>query len=95
MSCGVPVVGFSVGGITDMVRPGITGSLVPEKNTAGLAAAISDLFANPERSSEMAGNCRSIALKEYSYQIQAERYEKLYEEMVETAGRRNKKPSTV
>lgn len=44
-----PVVASRVGGIPDTVRDGETGYLVPEKNPAALANAISDLLTHPDK----------------------------------------------
>ena len=40
MSCGVPVVGFDVGGIPELVRPGVTGLLAPAGDADALGNAI-------------------------------------------------------
>lgn len=82
MACGTPVIGFAVGGIVDMVRPGITGSLVPPQDVAALRAAICELLQDPVKRKEMAANCRDIAVKEYSLEVQAKRYVEVYETML-------------
>ena len=49
MAAGKPVVGTAVSGLPLAVLPGETGLLVPEKDPAALAAAISGLLADPAR----------------------------------------------
>jgi len=82
LSCGIPVVGFNTGGIPDMVRPGITGLLVPPRDVAAMHAAIAELLQNPANRAEMSDNCRRIAVKEYALEVQAHRYVKLYEKIL-------------
>ena len=79
LSCGTPVVGFAVGGIPDMVRPGVTGALAPPNDAAALGATIASLLNQPERLAEMSAQCRRIALAEYGMNTQAHRYMKLYQ----------------
>ena len=79
MSCGTPVVGFKVGGISEMVRQGVTGLLVPPQDVKALRAAIAELLQDPAKLKEMTENCRRIATEEYSLQVQAQRYVDLYE----------------
>ena len=79
MACGTPVIGFAVGGIPDVVRPGVTGVLVPPGDTTALRDAIWDLLRDPGRREEMATNCRRMAVKEYALEVQAQRYVELYE----------------
>jgi glycosyltransferase involved in cell wall biosynthesis len=79
MACGVPVVGFNVGGIPDMVREGITGNLVPVGDITGLRDAIVGILRNRARQAAMAANCRRVAVEEYSLEIQVRRYINLYE----------------
>ena len=40
MACGVPVVSFDSGGTPDMVRPGLTGQLVPALDVGALGDTI-------------------------------------------------------
>jgi len=78
-ACGTPVVGFAVGGIPDMVRPGVTGWVVPPQDVGALRAAIRALLQDPARRVEMAANGRRIAVEEYALAVQARRYVELYE----------------
>ena len=48
-----PVVASAVGGIVDVIRPGSTGLLVPEKNPQALAQAILKLLSDPNLSKQM------------------------------------------
>ncbi len=82
MACGVPVVSFNVGGLPDMVREGITGSLVPAGDAPGLREAIVGILRDPARRAGLAANCRKIAMEEYSLEIQARQYIRLYETML-------------
>jgi len=82
IACGTPVVGFAVGGIPDMVRPGVTGWVVPPQDVGALRAAIRALLEDPARRAEMAANCRRLAVQEYALEVQARRYVALYEEIL-------------
>lgn len=81
MACGVPVVSFDAGGTPDMVRPGITGQLVPAFDVSALGATIVDLLNAPEVRQRMSAHCRRIALDEYSLELQGQRYADLYKSL--------------
>jgi glycosyltransferase involved in cell wall biosynthesis len=78
MACGTPVVGFNVGGIPDMVRPGITGLLAPVGDVVRLRAAIVELLRCPAKRAAMATACRRIVMEEYTLAKQVQRYVELY-----------------
>ncbi len=82
MACGTPTVGFAVGGIPDMARPGVTGMLVPPAGHRALGIAILELLRDPEALEQMGANCRRIAIEEYPMELQAARYAKLYETLM-------------
>ena len=82
LACGTPVVGFAVGGIPDMVRPGITGLLAPPEDVGALRVAIAQMLDHPEKRREMAENCRRIVVEEYSIEMQARQYLSLYKSLL-------------
>lgn len=84
MACGTPVVGFSVGGIPDMIRHESTGLLVAPGNVPALQTAIRELLLNRPRLEDMGINCRRVTVEEYSLDLQARRYSKLYESLIST-----------
>lgn len=77
-SCGTPVVGFDIGGIPDMVRPGQTGAVVPAGDVAALAGAIRRVLDDSDSRRRMSHTAREVAVREYSLARQAQRYLELY-----------------
>jgi glycosyltransferase involved in cell wall biosynthesis len=53
MALGRPVVATAVGGSPEQVEDGVTGLLVPKRDPAALAGAVSDLLLDPERKKKM------------------------------------------
>jgi len=82
IACGVPVAAFGVGGIPDVVRPGLTGYLAGAADVAELRAMISRLLERDEERAQMSKTCRKIAVEEYSLEIQAKRYLELYQQLL-------------
>lgn len=82
LACGTPVVGFDVGGIPEMVRPGVSGLLAPAYDVTGLRDAIVALLQDAIRE-EMRENCRRIATEEYSISLAAQRYADLYNNILD------------
>jgi glycosyltransferase involved in cell wall biosynthesis len=85
LACGVPVVGVEVGGIPDMVRPGVTGLTVPQADGDALASAIGRVLNDPALGQRMGAACRRVAVEEYPLELQARRYMALYRELVESS----------
>jgi len=90
IACGTPVVGFAVGGIPDIVRPGVTGLLAKPADAADLRRAVIEVLGHSNRA-EMAKNCRRIATEEYGVETQVRRHMEVYEGLLEN--RRGRKPS--
>lgn len=78
MASGTPVVGFHSGGIPDMITPGETGFLAEAGDTASLARAIAEAFADPVRLSAMGRSARARVEREHTLAAQANRYRDLY-----------------
>jgi glycosyltransferase involved in cell wall biosynthesis len=82
LACGTPVVGFDAGGIPDMVRPGLTGYLAPVADAAGLRDAILKVIGDPDARRRMGEQCRQVAVQEYSFDVQAAAYVRLYQSLI-------------
>jgi glycosyltransferase involved in cell wall biosynthesis len=78
MACGTPIVSFNVGGVPELVRPGVTGYLAKPEDCNDFRNGILELLEDEELRHEMALNCRKIAVQEYSLDLQAKRYIDLY-----------------
>lgn len=88
IACGTPCIAFDVGGVSEVVRPGVTGFLAREGDASDLAACIADHSSlDPGRRAELSIACRDVAEKEYSVRLQAERYEKVFAALICSSGR--------
>ncbi|MBI9075840.1 MAG: glycosyltransferase family 4 protein [Desulfatibacillum sp.] len=75
-----PVVATDVVGCRDVVKDGVTGLLVPLKDSPALAEAILYILNNPEQAREMGHQGRTFILTEYSEQIVIDSILKIYDE---------------
>ncbi len=66
-----------------MVRPGVTGYLAHPEDVTDLCNGIIQILEDDEMLAQMKLNCRSIAVNEYSLQTQADKYKKLFAEILE------------
>jgi len=82
LACGTPIVGFDVGGVPDMVRPGKTGALVPVGDPKALAGTMRTLLEDSEARERMSRECRRLAIDEYHMDTCVGRYETLYRDLV-------------
>lgn len=84
MAAGVPVVAAAGGGLAEIVVDGVTGALVRPGDPAGLARAVRDLVADPQRRARMGEAARQRAGL-YSAGRSLDRLEDLYRRVL--AGR--------
>lgn len=83
MACGVPTVGFAVGGISDMVLDGKTGLLAAAESPDALARGIESILLNPDLRQRMALNARRRVVECYSLEEQGRRYLAVYDGLIE------------
>jgi glycosyltransferase involved in cell wall biosynthesis len=83
MACGTPMVSFKIGGIPDLVRPGITGYLAEAENVEDFRNGIVQLLDDDSLRQEMSQQCRAIAEKEYSSELQIQRHIELYRQLLQ------------
>lgn len=82
LACGTPMIAFDVGGVSDIVRPGLTGYLAQPENIKDFSEGIERLLENDPHRNYLAKHCREIAMTEYTIQLQVDRYLKLYEDII-------------
>lgn len=80
------VVATDVGGTGEVVRHGQSGLLVPAKDPEALAAAISEVLAQPMRAREMGRVGRRIVHEGFSAQAMVRQMERLYLELAAARG---------
>jgi len=78
MACGVPVVGFDIGGIPDMIDHKKTGFLVKPKDIAGLIEGVEWVISSSDSGKNISERCREKVEKEYALEVQAKSYYELY-----------------
>jgi N-acetyl-alpha-D-glucosaminyl L-malate synthase BshA len=84
MSCGVPVVATTVGGVPEVVEDGATGFLLPPGDVAGMAQAALALLTDPERHAAFRTAARRLAVTRYDTRLILPRYEAFYQEILAT-----------
>jgi glycosyltransferase involved in cell wall biosynthesis len=77
-----PVVGFASGGLPDIVLQDVTGVLLPPADEGKLAEALDELLENPGRRSSMGIAGREHASRVFSPDAAAERYARLYTDVI-------------
>jgi glycosyltransferase involved in cell wall biosynthesis len=86
MATGTPVVATNVGGLPEMIEHDRTGLLLPPRDPAALATAISALLADPARGRRLAGAAQE-RMHGLTIEAVSERFADLYEELVCDAAR--------
>jgi rhamnosyl/mannosyltransferase len=83
MAAGVPVVCTELGTGTSYVnQDGITGRVVPPRDPAALAAAISELLADPAKLAAMSAAARARVEEEFDQTVMVERVLVTYQKIV-------------
>ncbi len=77
---GLPVVGTRLGGIPELVSPGVDGDLAPPDDADALAASLEPLLADPERALAMGRAGRGKAEQEFSPANHLAGLQRLYDE---------------
>lgn len=78
MSCGNPVVGSDIPGISSVVTPGHTGALVPPGKPEAFAAAINELLDSPSRREQMGERAGELIRRKHSLELVSGMVERLY-----------------
>jgi glycosyltransferase involved in cell wall biosynthesis len=82
MAAGLPVVATRVGGVPELVVPGLTGWLVASGDALGLAAALSQVLGDPDTRQAMGRAGRRRAEKEFSLKTMTQQYESVLDRLL-------------
>jgi glycosyltransferase involved in cell wall biosynthesis len=89
MSCGLPVVASTAGGIPETIRHGRNGLLVPPRDSAALVEAVRWLANNPKQRARIGRFNAEHARQIYGWPAVAARYEALYYRAVNARSRQD------
>lgn len=78
LSAGCPVVSTDVGGVSEIIRHGVTGLLVPPADPEALAAGIVEMLSNPQRARSLAVEGQKLVKREYGMKSWARKWQALY-----------------
>ena len=81
MAAGLPVISTPLGGIPEMVEPGVNGELVPERDPVALSGAIERLISEPEQARSFGVRGREIARERFSIETSARQLRQLFDEV--------------
>lgn len=85
MSCEVPVIATTAGGLPEVVMNGETGFLRPVGDVDGMAAAAVDLLSDEPKRLAFAAAGRKLAVDRFAQDVIVGRYRELYERVVALA----------
>ncbi len=83
MSCEVPVVATSVGGVPEVLRDGIDGKLAPLGDIQAMAEAAIEILVSPECAQRMGQSGRRRVLETFNPDRIADQYKTVYEKVLE------------
>nr|WP_232075584.1 glycosyltransferase family 4 protein [Phytohabitans suffuscus] len=77
-ACGLPVVTTGLGGLPELVEPGVDGAIVPAGDPAALAAALTALLADPSRAFAMGRAGRAKVERDFAPDVHLARLREVY-----------------
>lgn len=77
MACGIPCVGFRIGGLPQMIETGVNGYLAQYRSSADFARGIASVLTSPSYTA-LCRNARTKAVAAYSEKAVAEEYKCIY-----------------
>jgi glycosyltransferase involved in cell wall biosynthesis len=84
MAAGVPVVASDIGGIPDLVLPGVSGERFDPRDPVEMAAKVYKLLRDKELRDRLAASAKQHATATYHPRVIAEKHIKIYTELMNT-----------
>jgi N-acetyl-alpha-D-glucosaminyl L-malate synthase BshA len=84
MSCGLPVIATEVGGLGEVITPGVDGWLCKAGDVKCMAAHAYDILTNDEKRRQMGAAARKKAVEQFSPARIISQYEALYQRVLDT-----------
>ncbi len=81
LATGTPAIALPVGGLPELVRPGISGWLADAATAEGLGHAVDRALRDIGLGKDLRESCRALAEKEYSLELQGRRYFQLFQQL--------------
>jgi glycosyltransferase involved in cell wall biosynthesis len=82
MACGKPVIATNVGGVPEVVKDGVSGILVPPKDTEALHSAMNELLGNREKLKKMGYNGKRVCNVSFDSKTMTGKIEDLYDSLM-------------
>jgi glycosyltransferase involved in cell wall biosynthesis len=89
MMAGLPVIATAVGGVPEIVRSGVTGTLVPAGDTDAMAGRIADMLESETLRRELGGQARAWVTVHHSRQAYMAAILEIYDGVLAAQGRRH------
>jgi glycosyltransferase involved in cell wall biosynthesis len=83
MSMGVPVVSTAIAGIPDLIKDGVSGTLVAPGEPRALGAAIQRFIDEPAFAKDVAVHAREWMVKNYSFSVRMEKIKGIYDRVLD------------
>lgn len=87
-ACSLPVIGTALGGIPELIAPGVDGDIVPPNDAAALTESLGRFVGDGDRAFEMGRAGREKVEREFSPSVHLTRLEAIYDEALSRAGAR-------
>jgi glycosyltransferase involved in cell wall biosynthesis len=84
---GVPAIGTSSGGATEIIDDGVTGYIVPPNNPVQLAQAMLKILENPDIGKEMGKRAKQRVTRLFTAQRMVDGVERIYQEVLDRRGK--------
>jgi FkbM family methyltransferase len=95
MACGVPVVGFDIGGIPDMIVHKKNGFLARPRDIDSLLEGIEWAISPPNGGKNISAFCREPVETKYALEVQANAYKEMYDAIIKKQSLKSEDTPTV